>query len=108
MEYNSREEFMVAVQAFIGDRQGEDVIAFLKDVEDNTNFAEHQELVTKVKEWEDKYTNLLNDYQSRFFTGGERGQSNAEPAPQPPQEEVVIEPTEETITIDDLFEEKEE
>lgn len=98
MEYNSREEFMAVVQTFIGDRQGEDVIAFLKDVEDNTNFAEHQELVTKVKEWEDKYNNLLNDYQSRFFTGGQ-----AQP-PQPPQEEVVIDPTEETITIDDLFE----
>lgn len=98
MEYNSREEFMAVVQTFIGDRQGEDVIAFLKDVEDNTNFAEHQELVTKVKEWEDKYNNLLNDYQSRFFTGGQ-----AQP-PQPTQEEVVIDPTEETITIDDLFE----
>lgn len=95
MEYNSKEEFMAAVQAFIGDRQGEDVIAFLKDVEDNTNFAEHQELVSRVKEWEDKYNNLLNDYQSRFFTGGQA---------QPPQEEVAIEPTEETITIDDLFE----
>lgn len=108
MEYNSREEFMAAVQTFIGDRQGEDVIAFLKDVEDNTNFAEHQELVTKVKEWEDKYNNLLNDYQSRFFTGGQAQPQNGGVTPQPPQEEVVIEPTEETITIDDLFEEKEE
>lgn len=108
MEYNSREEFMAAVQAFIGDRQGEDVIAFLKDVEDNTNFAEHQELVTKVKEWEDKYNNLLNDYQSRFFTGGQAQPQNGGVTPQPPQEEVAIEPTEETITIDDLFEEKEE
>lgn len=104
MEYNSREEFMSAVQAFIGDRQGEDVIAFLKDVEDNTNFSEHQELVTKVKEWEDKYNNLLSDYQSRFFTGGPSQPPEVGITAQPPQEEVVIEPTEETITIDDLFE----
>lgn len=107
MEYNTREEYMDAVRLFIGDREGEEVINFLKDVEDNSNFAEHTELVNKVKEWEGKYNSLLSDYRERFFTGGNGG--GADPVNnQPPQEEEILEPTEETVTIDDLFEEREE
>lgn len=104
MEYNTREEFMNAVRLFIGDREGEEVINFLKDVEDNSNFAEHTELVNQVKEWEGKYNTLLSDYRARFFTGGNSDGTDS----QPPQEEEILEPTEETVTIDDLFEESEE
>lgn len=103
MVYNSREEYMQAVNTFIGERTGEDVINFLKDIEDNSNFADHQEMVSKVKEWEDKYNNLMSDYRNRFLTGNPSPSASGEPVnEQPQQEEVEIIP-EENIQIEDLF-----
>lgn len=99
----SKEEFLNKVNNVLGSRADEEAIDFLEDMADTYN-----ELETKAKgtgeDWQQKYEE--NDkawqqkYRRRFMSGG--GSTVIENI-----EESEPEVTAETITIEDIFREKE-
>ena len=99
----SKEEFLNKVNNVLGSRSDEDAIDFLEDMADTYN-----ELEVKAKgtgeDWQQKYEE--NDkawqekYRRRFMSGG--GSTVIEN-----NEESEPEVTAETITIEDIFQEKE-
>ena len=99
----SKEEFLSKVNTVLGSRSDEEAINFLEDMADTYN-----ELEAKAKgtgeDWQQKYEE--NDkawqekYRRRFMSGG--GSTVIEE-----KEESEPEVTAETITIEDIFQDKE-
>lgn len=106
----NKDEFMNLIKEHVGEDNSDKSLKFLEDMTDTFNALEEKtksnnkktdeqwkaELEAKDKEWREKY-------KERFFNGGSKDDDNEdklllpeEPKPSP----------EETITIDDLFEEK--
>lgn len=101
----SREDFFARMQERLGNDTSDSSIAFLEDMTDTYNDLEKRACGDGVN-WQKKYEE--NDaawkakYQHRFFSGG--GYSNTEISASEPEERDKAE----SITVDDLFKNKED
>lgn len=100
----SKEEFLSKVNTVLGSRSDEEAINFLEDMADTYNELEAKAKGTGEEDWKQKYEE--NDkawqekYRRRFMSGG--GSTVIEE-----KEESEPEVTAETITIEDIFQDKE-
>lgn len=99
------EEFIKIVHDFIGDDTSEKALKFVDDVTDAFNSAVSDN-ASDNEDWHKKYDELnetwRKKYMHRFFGGDVNFDDDSE------DEEVVEERTAETITTDDLFDDKED
>ena len=98
------EEFIKIVHDFIGDDTSEKALKFVDDVTDAFNSAVTDKTVDN-EDWHKKYDELNETWRKKYmhrFFGGDVNFDNDE------DEEVTKERTAETITTDDLFNEKED
>lgn len=99
------EEFIKIVHDFIGDDTSEKALKFVDDVTDAFNSAVTDN-ASDNEDWHKKYDELNESwrkkYMHRFFGGDVNFDDGDE------DEEVIEERTAETITTDDLFDEKED
>lgn len=88
------EQFRDAVKAFVGDRNDDDAIAFVENMNDTFNDAENR--ASDTTNWKQRFEENDNawreKYRNRFF----EGVSEPEPTPEPS-------PKKEVKTFDDLF-----
>ena len=100
----SRDDFFNRLHARVGNDTSEESISFLEDMTDTFNDLERRSQNDGIN-WEQKYKDLDESwkarYRHRFFSGGDTAIPNSG-APNTPIEEY----NGETITVDDLFEEK--
>lgn len=101
----SRDEYFARLHDRLGDDTSDETIAFLEDMTDTYNDLERKATGDGV-DWEQKYHDLDESwkkrYRHRFFSGDNTG-APATSTPETVEEEV----TGETITVEDLFDEKE-
>lgn len=100
----NRDEFMNRLHERVGEDTSEAAIAFIEDMTDT--YADLEKRATgDGTDWERKYRELDESwkarYKHRFFSGGEMRVESSETS-------VVDEPREETITVEELFEERSE
>ena len=103
----NREEFFSRLEERIKDDTTDDAIKFLEDMSDTYNDMERRINTTNNEEWERKYKDLDESwkkrYRHRFFSGDYR------PLPSETIETEEVETYKpEEITIDKLFEKKED
>lgn len=101
----SKEDFMKRVQERIGEDSSDEALSFVEDMSDTYNDMETRTTGVNEEEWQKKLDDLdaswRNKYKARFFEG------------QTTPQEVKDEQTEdvkddgETVTFEDLFEERE-
>lgn len=107
MSILNREEFFARLEDRIKGDATDEAIKFLEDMSDTYNDMERKINTTNNEEWERKYKELDDSwkkrYRHRFFSGDYR---------MPPSETVETDEVEaykpEEITIDKLFEKKED
>lgn len=103
----SKEVIMNRLNEFAGEESTDEVIALLEDVADTLDsLSDNTSLVERVSELESKINETenywRNKYRERFYRGSEE-EEVTEPAEGIESEENI-----ESITYDDLFEEKED
>lgn len=98
----SKEDFLVRLQARIGDDTSDDAMSFIEDITDTFNDLEGKAGTGNDSEWEQKYNDLdktwREKYKARFFSSNDETQT-----------ETSSEETDnsEVKDYDDLFEERE-
>lgn len=103
----NRDQFFERINKILGASSDEDSIAFLEDMTDT--FDDMERRANSPTDWEKKYNELDNawreKYKKRFFSAPPRErESDADTE----DETLAQEVKEESITLDELFDEKEE
>lgn len=112
----TREEYMASIASIIGERTDDEALKFVEDMTDtfdgnvNTDAeATINTLNATIAKLTDKNKSIEADwrkkYRDRFYGGSDNDGTN--PSNQTViEEDTMIEPSEENITIEDLFEEE--
>lgn len=101
----SKEDFMKRVQERIGEDSSDEALSFVEDMSDTYNDMETRTNGVNEEEWQKKLDDLdaswRDKYKARFFEG--------QTTPQEAKEEQTedIKDDGESVTFDDLFEERE-
>ena len=101
----SKDDFINRVKALAGDNADDETLSMIEDFTDTYNDLETR--TNDTEDWKSKFeqndAEWRNKYKERFFSGDSTNPKDVKDV----QKEDVIDDSDEDITFDDLFEERE-